>query len=138
MRIGEVASRSGLSDKTIRYYEDIGVLEHPTRARNGYREYDRSVLDRLRFVRAAQSVGLKLGEIREVIALRDRGQTPCGHVVDIIEKRAREIDESISTLEKMRTELRRLVRRARTLDPKDCAPEKICHVIDQRRGRTSN
>ena len=135
MRIGEVASLSGLSDKTIRYYEDIGVLEAPERTQNGYREYDRSVLARLRFLRAAQSAGLKLGEIREVIALRDGGKTPCAHVTKLIEKRAREIDESIASLERMRTDLRRLARRARTLDPKDCAPEKVCHVIDQRRGR---
>ncbi len=129
MRIGEVAEASGVPDKTIRYYEEIGVLESPDRASNGYRSYERSVVDKLRFVRAAQSIGLSLGEIREVIALRDRGETPCEHVVELIRRRAREIDAQIAELELVRQDLARLEKRARSLDPARCDPGKICHVI---------
>ena len=57
MRIGEVAQRSGVPVKTIRYYEDIGVLDLPQRSASGYREYDDNVLERLAFVRSAQTVG---------------------------------------------------------------------------------
>ncbi len=129
MQIGDVQRRSGVPAKTIRYYEEIGVLASPARTPGGYRAYEEDVLARLRFVRAAQSAGLKLGEIREVIALRDRGRTPCAHVVDLIAKRAAEIDAQIAELERLRAELRRLARRAARLDPKDCRPDEVCHII---------
>jgi DNA-binding transcriptional MerR regulator len=137
MRIGEIVARSGVPAKTIRYYEDIGVLDRPRRTHSGYRDYDDVVLDRLRFIRAAQSVGLSLGEIREVLAMRDRGETPCGHVVDLIGRRAEEIDAKIAELTRIRKDLVRLARRARSLDPKDCEPRSICHVIEPRRASKS-
>jgi MerR family transcriptional regulator, copper efflux regulator len=129
MRIGDLAHRTGLSTKTIRYYETIGVLPEPRRSPSGYRDYDPETCERLQFVRSAQAVGLRLGEIREILAYRDRGETPCAHVVEVIRRRASQIDEQIAQLEGMRSELRRLERRARTLDPEDCAPRNVCHVI---------
>jgi DNA-binding transcriptional MerR regulator len=129
MRIGELASRSGLSTKTIRYYEDIGVVLPPRRSPSGYRDYDDAALDRLAFVRAAQAVGLTLGEIRSILALRDDGDTPCGHVLDLLRSRSAELDRRIAGLRALRGELRRLVERAEGLDPADCDPEGICHLI---------
>ena len=129
MRIGTLAQRTGLSTKTIRYYESIGVLPEPKRSPSGYRDYDAETSERLQFIRSAKAVGLSLGEIREILAYRDRGETPCAHVVDVIRRRASQIDDQIAQLEGMRTELRRLERRARTLDPENCAPLDVCHVI---------
>jgi DNA-binding transcriptional MerR regulator len=129
MRIGELADAVGVSTKTIRYYESIGVLHEPARTTAGYRDYSRDSLESLRFIRAAQAVGLTLGEIREIVAYRDRGVVPCAHVTELLRRRAGEIDEQIAQLEVMRVELRRLERRARSLRPEDCAPSKICHVI---------
>ncbi len=138
VRIGELADRSGVSVKTIRYYEDIGVLAAPARTPSGYRDYDDAAVDRLGFVRAAQSVGLKLGEIRQVVALRERGETPCGHVVELIERRATEIAQRIAELQRLRAELRRLAERAGGLDPADCDPQRICHVIAAPRAGSGN
>ncbi|MGH8982716.1 MAG: heavy metal-responsive transcriptional regulator [Acidimicrobiia bacterium] len=129
MRIGVLAEQTELSTKTIRYYEAIGVLPKPERTPSGYREYTSEAAERLRFVRSAQAVGLTLGEIREILAYRDRGDVPCAHVVELIRRRATYVDQQIAQLEAMRTELRRLQRRARTLRPEDCAPAEICHVI---------
>jgi MerR family copper efflux transcriptional regulator len=129
VRIGELAQRAGLSTKTVRYYETIGVLPAPERTPAGYRDYTDDAAERLRFIRSAQAIGLTLGEIRQILAYRDRGETPCAHVVDVIHRRAAQIEQQITQLESMRTELRHLERRARTLDPDDCAPADICHVI---------
>jgi MerR family transcriptional regulator, copper efflux regulator len=129
VRIGELARQAGLSTKTLRYYEAIGVLPEPERTRAGYRDYSAQALDVVRFVRSAQAVGLTLGEIRGILAFRDRGETPCGHVLELIGRRAAEIDEQITRLEGMRRELYRLERRARALRPEECAPSEICHVI---------
>jgi MerR family transcriptional regulator, copper efflux regulator len=129
MRIGELAERSGVPVKTIRYYEEIGVLARAERTPSGYRDYDEPAVDRLAFVRAGQAVGLTLGEIRQVVALRERGEAPCAHVVELVERRAREIEHRIAEMQHLRGELRRLAERARDLDAADCAPDQVCHVI---------
>jgi MerR family copper efflux transcriptional regulator len=129
VRIGELADRSGVSTKTLRYYESIGLLPEPRRTASGYRDYTAEALDVLGFVRSAQTVGLTLGEIRGVLGYREHNEMPCAHVIDLIRQRAARIDEQITELTRMRTELRRLERRARDLRPEDCEPTAICHVI---------
>lgn len=129
MRIGELAQRSGVSTKTIRYYEEIGLVPPPPRLGSGYRNYEPATLDRLAFIRAAQAVGLSLGEIRGIVALRDEGQTPCGHVLDLLRTRSAELGRRIAELRALRGELNRLVARAEALDPADCDPKRICHLV---------
>lgn len=129
MRIGKLAAESGLSVKALRFYEDIGILDQPDRTSGGYRDYDPTVVDRLTFVRAAQAIGLSLGEIREIVALRERGETPCAHVSDLLARHTADIETRIAELEALRTELKRLERRAKQLDPEACDPTKICHLI---------
>src|SRR5437899_1469507 len=87
MRISELANRARVTSKTLRYYERIGVLPAPSRSASGYRDYRPDALDRLGFIRASQAVGLSLGEIRQVVALRDRGEAPCDHVYQLLPTR---------------------------------------------------
>jgi len=129
MLIGEVARRSGVPAKTLRYYEDIGLLGAPPRTASGYRQFDDGVLERLAFIRSAQAVGLTLGEIRGIIALRDDGETPCGHVLELLRQRSQEISHTIRDLRALQGELSRLVERARELDPADCDPQRVCHLL---------
>lgn len=129
MLIGEVAARSGVAAKTLRYYEDVGLLDPPIRGSSGYRDYDEDVLDRLAFIRSAQAIGLSLGEIRSVIALRENGETPCGHVLTLLRRRGAEIDKTIRELRNLKAELARLVERAADLDPADCDATMVCHLI---------
>jgi DNA-binding transcriptional MerR regulator len=129
MLIGDVARRSGVSAKALRYYEDIGLLAPPEREPSGYRHYDADVLDRLRFIQSAQALGLSLGEIRGIVALRDDGQAPCGHVLELLRVRSSEIGRTIRELRTLQTELKRLVARARHLDPEACDPQRVCHLI---------
>ena len=89
MRIGELAEQAGISTKAIRYYEQIGILAPPARTTSGYRAYDHAALGRLGFVRAAQALGLTLGEIRQIIAFRDQGAAPCSHVAALLPRPTR-------------------------------------------------
>lgn len=130
MRIGETADRSGVSAKALRYYETVGLLPEPERTAGGYRDYPETVLDRLRFIRAAQGVGLTLGEIRGVIAFREAGRPPCAHVLELIEGRAADLDTRIVELAALRDELRRLDERGRTLSPDACSPGLVCHILN--------
>lgn len=129
MRIGELATRSGLPVKTIRYYSDIGVLPEAARTPARYRTYDDTALARLAFIRSAQTIGLTLGEIREILALRDNGDTPCTHVTQLIDQHAHQAAQRITELQQLQTELQGLARRAGQLDPTECPPDRVCHVI---------
>lgn len=129
MRIGEVARQAEVPIKTIRYYEEIGVLPNPSRAPSGYREYDPEVIDRLRFIRASQSVGFTLGEIREIVAYRDRGDVPCAHVLDLLRRHREDCAKRIAELQEAEQALDALVTRAAHLRQEDCAREGVCHLI---------
>lgn len=75
LTIGELAARSGVATSALRFYEKEALIES-VRSRGGQRRYERSVLRRVAFVRAAQELGLTLGEIREALASLPEGRTP--------------------------------------------------------------
>ncbi|MHB1087599.1 MAG: MerR family transcriptional regulator [Acidimicrobiales bacterium] len=129
MRIGEVAKRSGVSVKTIRYYEEIEVLGEPRRLASGYRDYDIDTIERLQFILASQASGLSLGEIKGIVAYRDRGESPCSHVLDLLRRRSDEIDAQIEELKRSKTIINKLVTRSRKLRPEDCSASSVCHLI---------
>ena len=128
VQIGKLGEQTGVSAKTLRYYEGVGLLPPPSRTTSGYRDYGRDAIDRVRFIKAAQSIGLTLGEIKEVLAVRDRGQYPCQHVGDLIERHAGDLAERIDALERMRRDLQRLARKARSADPREA---RYCHIIEE-------
>ena len=130
MQIAELAERSGAPKKTIRYYEDIGVMPVASRNSSGYRQYGDDAIARLGFVRAAQSVGLTLGEIREVLAFKDRGETPCQHVAGLIDKHASDLAQRIAALQAMHQDLQRLAQRARVAPLIASDDARICHIIE--------
>jgi len=130
MKIGEVAEQTGVSTKTIRYYEDIGVLPEPERAPNGYRDYDDVTVSRLRFVRDAQATGLTLTEIASILELRDQGESTCHHVVDLLEHHLDDLDRHIASLRKTRDQLAAMTERAGSLDPAGCTDPNRCQTID--------
>ncbi len=129
MRIGELSERTGVPTRTIRYYEDIGVLPEPSRAANGYRTYGESAVDRLRFVKDAQASGLTLEEISSILGLRGHGDSTCEHVIELLESHLADLDRRIADLNSTRHRLAELTRRARTLDHADCNDPNRCHVI---------
>ncbi len=76
LTIGEVAKTSGVAAKTIRYYEQIGVLPAPSRAASGYRLYDQPGVERLRFIRRARSLGLSLHQLKTLMGTFNAGPCP--------------------------------------------------------------
>lgn len=129
MRIGELSARAGLTVKTIRFYESVGVLPEPDRLGSGYRDYSEDAVERLAFVKAAQAAGLTLAQIREIIAVRDSSQSPCTHVEDLLDAHALELDRRLRELRALREQVQLLRARARSLDPGQCRPADVCHLI---------
>jgi DNA-binding transcriptional MerR regulator len=94
-----------LTADTIRYYEREGLLPPPDRTASGYRAYDEDAVERLRFIKGAQRIGLRLQEIKELLDIRDRGLCPCGHIEDLLSRRVSEVDAEITRLQETRTDL---------------------------------
>lgn len=130
MQIGELANRTAVSTKTIRYYEGIGILPEPDRAPNGYREYSEDIVGRLQFVRDAQASGLTLTEIASILDLRSQGVGTCHHVVSLIERHVEDLDKHIENLHRTRTHLAALTERAKNLDPAQCTDPNRCQTIE--------
>ncbi|RMH16659.1 MAG: heavy metal-responsive transcriptional regulator [Gemmatimonadetes bacterium] len=137
MRIGELAARAGVSPDAIRYYEREGVLPPPRRSSSGYRQYDSGAVERVRFIRKAKALGLRLSEVREVFEIASGGRAPCTHVRTLLEGHLRDVEARMRELRSLRTTLRR------TLEQLDQAPPsagRTCAVIealpeDRERGR---
>ncbi|HET9060571.1 MAG TPA: heavy metal-responsive transcriptional regulator [Acidimicrobiales bacterium] len=127
MRIGELASRTGITTKTIRFWESEGLLADPARTPSGYRNYQPDAVDRLKFIRHAQTAGLTLGEIRQVLAISDSGQPPCVHVGGLIQRHLADLDQRIRELTDTRHRLRRLAQRAAQQDPATC--DRYCSIL---------
>ncbi|NNE94651.1 MAG: heavy metal-responsive transcriptional regulator [Acidimicrobiales bacterium] len=130
MRIGELADRGGVSTKTIRYYESIGILPEPARTGGGYRDYPAEAVERLGFIRDAQASGLTLAEIASVLELKGAGERSCEHTTALLERHLHDIDQQIERLTAARKALAELTARARTLDPADCTDPNRCQIID--------
>lgn len=103
--IGELAGELGLNPKTIRYYEDIGLLPEPERSASRYRLYEAADLERLRFILKAKAIGLTLGEIREILALRHDNRRPCAHVLELLDRKLADVDQQLAALSEFRREL---------------------------------
>lgn len=129
MLIGELSRRTGTPVRTIRFYEDRGVLPRPERTASGYRVYSDDAVGRLRFVASSQAAGLKLAEIKSILLVRQAGEAPCEHTKSLLEARRREIDERLRDLRQLRKDVDVLLARSETLDPADCSPEAVCHLI---------
>ncbi|MDW3177458.1 MAG: heavy metal-responsive transcriptional regulator [Acidimicrobiia bacterium] len=133
MKIGELGDRCGVSTKTIRYYESIGLLAEPIRTASGYRDYGGDAVERLQFIRDAQATGLTLSEIASVLELKGAGERSCAHTVALIEAHVTAIDAQIEQLTAARRELSGLAKRATSLDPSACTDPNRCQVISEAR-----
>ena len=102
LRIGQIAARSGVGAKALRFYEAKGLLAPPARSENGYRLYSPGTVDLLQFIKQAQGLGLALDEIREIIAIRQGGRPPCRHVHALLRQKAEELDRKLRDLLQLR------------------------------------
>ena len=132
MKIGELATRAGVSAQTIRYYEDIGVLPEAVRQPNGYRTYDDTAVKRLGFIRDAQTSGLTLTEIQMVLDMKDSGESTCGHVISMLEQHLNEVDRQLVELTRTRRRLEGMIGTAKRMDPAKCTDPDKCQTINTR------
>ncbi|MGB9112962.1 MAG: heavy metal-responsive transcriptional regulator [Acidimicrobiales bacterium] len=109
--ISALAEGLGLRADTLRYYERLGLLPPAGRSAAGYRIYDDAAAERLRFMKGAQRIGLRLGDIKELLDVSDRGQCPCGHTQVLVQQRLAEVESEIKQLTAIRDRLLGLKKR---------------------------
>ncbi|MDR7142107.1 Cu(I)-responsive transcriptional regulator [Rhizobium sp. BE258] len=119
MNIGEASDRSGLPAKTIRYYEDIGLVR-PERGGNGYRDYDLSDVHKLRFLQRSRGLGFSVEECRQLLALYEDKSRASADVKDIAQTKLTEIDQKIREMMELRRALEHLVHACHGNDRPDC------------------
>jgi DNA-binding transcriptional MerR regulator len=119
LRVAELAEAVGTSADTIRYYERVGLLPAPARTAAGYRAYDAGSIDRLKFIRGAQRLGLRLREIAELLAIRDTGVCPCEPAGELLRRRLVELDEEMARMAVLREQMVAMVE---ALPGEDCPP----------------
>lgn len=105
-QIGELSARSGLTPDALRYYERLGLLPSPPRTAGGFRLYSHGTLQRLGFIKQAQTLGLTLQEIRELVSYRDRGGVRrCQRVRDLLKTKVTDLDAKLAELQEFRRTL---------------------------------
>lgn len=120
MNIGEAARRSGVPAKTIRYYEEVGLIPAAGRTAAGYRAYTASEVETLKFVQRARSLGFSVKDVGELVALwRDRDRASAD-VRRIAQEHVAEVERKIAELEAIRRTLQGLIHRCHGDDRPDC------------------
>lgn len=131
MKIGEVAEVTGLTVKSIRYYELLQLLPEAPRTESGYRMYGQDAVQRLQFIKKAKRLGLSLDEIKDILELYENQQPPCVHVLALLDRKIAEIDGIIEDLQVFRQDLAGL--REESVKQIDNLPEgtAVCGIIER-------
>lgn len=107
--IGELSRRSGVKIPTIRFYEQIGLLDAAPRTEGNQRRYGRTEIDRLNFIRHSRELGFEVDDIRGLLTMSASPQSSCHEVDSIAIKHLEEVDRRIASLTALRAELSRMI-----------------------------
>lgn len=121
MNISEAARITGLSAKTLRYYESIDLLPMPGRQVNGYRDYSVGAIKRIKFLSQARHFGFSIGECRKLLQLHDDPGRRSTEVHELVEEKLREVERRVSELQIMGTILTTLIGSCPNDENADCA-----------------
>ena len=124
MNIGEISKQSGVPAKTIRYYEDIGLIT-PERTPNGYRVFSQADLNRLSFLGRARKLGFSIEDCRALIRMHEDETRTSAEVKEIALKHLTSIEEKITQLQEMHNSLTQVI--------SDCAGDHRpdCAILDR-------
>jgi len=131
-QIGEVARETGTSIDTVRYYEKLGLLDKPIRSDGGFRLYPKEAIEKLRFIKKAQALGLTLGEIKGIMRCSEEGLKPCCDLVRrLFTKKITEFESKIKELQRMKRDLEALL--SEWIGPKEARkrPYTVCPQIER-------
>jgi len=120
MNIGTVAKRTGVSAKTIRYYESIGLIPNAARAENGYRDYGVNDVETLRFIKQARTLGFSVEDVGSLLSLWHDKTRASGDVKAVAMKHIEAVEARILELQSIRDTLKHLTQCCQGDDRPDC------------------
>src|SRR5690606_39154791 len=119
----------GTTTKTLRFYEEQGLLSPAERTAAGYRDYTPDAVNRIDFVHRGQAAGLTLAQIKQILDIRDHCQAPCEHVRDLLELRLADIEQQIAQLTELRDTISALRDGVADPEPATCRPDEVCRYL---------
>jgi DNA-binding transcriptional MerR regulator len=129
VRIGELAQAAGTTTKTLRFYEDQGLLPPAERTQAGYRDYTGDIVARVDFIHRGQAAGLTLAQIRQILDIRDAGEAPCEHVRTLLDTRLADLEQQINQLIALRDSIIQLRDQAAQVEPETCSADLVCRYL---------
>ena len=120
MRIGEAAKRSGMAARTIRFYEEAGLIEPATRRESGYREFDADDVRRLRFIHRARNLGFGIDEVGRLLSLWSDRERESADVKRLALEHVARIEAKMAELRSMRDAILHLAERCHGDDRPEC------------------
>ena len=105
MKIGDVAQRSGLSIKTIRFYSEAGLIHPAGRSTGGYRLFHDNVFAELTLIRTLKAMDIPLQEVKQIVDAKRSGLCTCNSLQAKIQAKASEIEQKIQALHQLHHEL---------------------------------
>lgn len=129
MRIGQLAEATGTTTKTLRFYEESGLLSPAERLASGYRDYTDDAVGQVGFIHRGQAAGLTLAQIRQILEIRGHGQAPCSHVKSLLGERLDALDAQIAELLVLRETISQLHANASKPEPSTCSADQVCRYI---------
>ncbi|WP_454442578.1 Cu(I)-responsive transcriptional regulator [Vibrio bathopelagicus] len=120
LNISQVSKQTGLTSKTIRYYESIGLISTPPRSENGYRFFTKAIVDELGFVAKAKEAGFNLEETKQLLDLQRDENRASGEVKDLTLQKIEEIELRVERLNSMLDTLKGLASKCKGGDSPDC------------------
>lgn len=120
MNIGIVAKRAGIAAKTIRYYEQEGLIPNPPRNLSGYRQYNESDVQILKFIERARSLGFPISDVSKLLGLWSNKKRKSADVKKLAQRHIEDINSKIHELQSMRGTLNNLVRKCTGDDRPNC------------------
>ncbi|MBA3631893.1 MAG: heavy metal-responsive transcriptional regulator [Acidobacteria bacterium] len=130
MLAGEAAQMLGVGVQTLHYYEQLGLIPRPPRTSSGYRLYTPEIVERVRFIRKAQTLGFSLDEIKETFELAKTGTSPCGQVQKVLVDKLREVERRLDELHNFRDELAALIAQAPKLS-REKREAQVCSIVEE-------
>jgi MerR family copper efflux transcriptional regulator len=127
LTIGAIARQAGIRASAVRYYETQGLLRPAWRLPNGYRIYGEDALALLHFVRRAQTLGITIRELKQLLELSRQGQRPCPQVKELARRHLHDLDLKVKELKHLRKQLQLLLHR----QPSRNRSSVVCPLIEE-------
>jgi len=130
LTVNQLAIRSEAPAHVVRYYARIGLIQPVGEQENGYRLFAPSEVARLRFIRMAKQLGFTLSEIKQITRHADSGDSPCGDVRRIIQRRIQENRTKIERMLQLQTRMERALEQWQGMPDGIPDGNSVCHLIE--------